>query len=128
MRNVAVPHWEQLGRAMELECGVAGANSARMPLPSDLDEVGILHPALAEFDRHCFAVRAHPAFINALFIVLAICRFDARQKQLRSATGTTTAGNRRQWGRIRTIWLRHGRSPRCLQAGAQLVSQSPTPG
>ena len=69
------------------------------------------HDRLSEFDRHCFSICAHRAFIGALFITVAICWFDARQKQLQSATGTTPSGNRRQRRRIRTIWLWHGRAP-----------------
>jgi len=78
------------------------------------------HDRLSEFDRHCFSICAHRAFIGALFITVAICWFDARQKQLQSATGTTPSGNRRQRRRIRTIWLWHGRAPGLVQAGAQL--------
>src|SRR5262245_25451913 len=66
---------------------------------------------LTEFDCHCFPISAHRAFIGALVITDLICWFDARQKQLQSATRTTTSGNRRQRGRIKAIWLRHGAPP-----------------
>ena len=94
-------------------------------LPVYLDNLGSRR-RLTEFDRYCFAIGAHRAFIGSLFIVDAICWFDARQKQLQSATRTTSSGNWRQRGRIWTIWLWHSAVP-MLQAGAQLISQPPTP-
>src|SRR5262245_46486307 len=94
---------------MESEYGVAGAKTALMWLliwmTSAFDD------RLTEFDGHCFPISAHRAFIGSLFIIDAICWFDARQKQLQSATRTTSSGNRRQWGRFRTIWLWHGAPP-----------------
>src|SRR5215471_16961987 len=66
-----------------------------------------LDDRLTEFDGHRFPISAHRGLIGSLFIIDAICWFDARQKQLQSATGTTPSGNRRQWGRIKSIWLWH---------------------
>src|SRR5262245_24413870 len=82
---------------------------------------------LAEFDRHCFPISAHRAFIGSLFIIDAIYWFDARQKQLQSTTRTAPSGNWRQRGWVRTIWLRHGRAPRPYRRERNWVSQPPTP-
>ena len=61
---------------------------------------------LSKSDPHCFTIGAYRTLIDSIFI-FGVIRFDARQEQLESATRTTPSGNGRQWGRIRTIWLRH---------------------
>ena len=107
-RIVGVAHLEQIGRTTESEYGVAGANAALMLLLTWMTSA--FDDRLTEFDRYCFPISAHRAFIGSRFIADVICWFDVRQKQLQSATRTTPSGNRRQRGRIRTIWLRHVRS------------------
>ena len=64
---------------MESEYGVAGAKMALMRFPVYLDDLGI-RLRLTEFDRRCFPISAHRAFIGSLFVIDAICWFDARQE------------------------------------------------
>src|SRR5262249_48589757 len=64
-----------------------------------------------ELDRHRFIKCANRTFVDSIFITVAFCWFDVRQKQLQSALRTATSGNRWQWGRIRAIWLWHGAPP-----------------
>src|SRR5262245_42113626 len=99
---------------------------ALMRLPFLIWMTSTFDDRLMEFDRYCFSISAHRAFIGSFFIVRAICWFDVRQKQLQSTFWTTSSGNRRQRGRIRTIWLRHG-APPTVTGGSALVSQPPTP-
>src|SRR5689334_11920890 len=82
---------------------------------------------MAKFYCHRFSIRTHRAFIGSFFIVDMIGWLDVRQKHLQSAFRTAPPRNRRQWRRIKAIWLWHGSSPDVLQAGAQPVSLSPMP-